>query len=166
VRSPRRPAAAGKRSLPRLDRTPDGIDAVWARVERPVYELSRDELATLGLDAERTAFLRRRRGCLFDSRVEQLTQARLLREVEYNHERSDALLEVITARELGRSILAACFGPANRAVLELYWDVIHELGADQLWLGDLTGIVAADPLTPSPGIFTLLSGPGRLMPGS
>jgi hypothetical protein len=120
-------------------------------------------LLALGLDAPAVASLRRRRGWHFDSRIEQLTQAGLLREVEYDRERCDALLEVTASQQLGRAILTACFGPTNRAVLELYWDVINELGGGRLWLGDLTGIVADDPLTPAAGILRITF-PGR--PGS
>jgi hypothetical protein len=145
----------GERGRPRLDRTPRGIRAVHARIGAPVYDLSPEELATLGFDAGTLAFLRRRRGWLFDSRIEQLTQAKLLREREHDHERCDALLDVIAPYELGRAILAVCFGPANRAVLALYWDVIHELSVEQLWLGELTGIIADDELTPSFGILAI-----------
>ena len=133
-------ARCGRRSqIVRLDWSEAGRAAALARIRAPVRELSTPELAAMGLDAETLAACRRRRGYCFDSRIEQLVQAKLLLRVHWDRARGDERIEVATGHELGRSVLAAAFGPANRARLEVYWDAIHELGGRRFWLYDFMG---------------------------
>ncbi len=116
-------------------------------------ELGADELACLGLDVEILAACRRRRGHCFDSRIEQLVDAKLLVRLWWDQARIDERIEVAVERELGRSVLAVAFGPINRARLELYWDAIHEQGHRRFWLYDFMSAFLAPAIASSPPGF-------------
>lgn len=140
--------------LARLDRSRKGRAASDARVGAATYTVADDELARLGLDGRLLAELRRCRGRGFDHRMEQLARAKLIRIGPYDADCCDHDVDVLLARELGRAVLAAAFGPANRAVLERYWDAIHEWGVDPFPMYELLHVLTAgDP-------------PGRGRPGS
>lgn len=133
-----------------LDWSARGRAEALERIGAPVLELTGEQFAALGLDAELLAACRRRRGYDFDSRIEQLVQAKLLERGRWESWRADELVRVRVTRELGRAILAAAFGPANRARLEVYWDAIHEHGQVSFWLYDFMGAFIGPALRHAP----------------